>query len=101
VWRGDLQKVSADVKYSATLAIRTARAMFALAAAFDLDTGIEGDISQDMKHSKRITAILDAICHEFLRLGAQASSFCGRTCTSIRALLSPPSVQGTIRTWRL
>jgi hypothetical protein len=36
--RGDLQKVSADEKYSATLAIRTARAIFALAAAFDLDT---------------------------------------------------------------
>ena len=37
--RGDLQKVFPDVKYSATLAIRTARAMFALAAAFDLDNG--------------------------------------------------------------
>jgi hypothetical protein len=36
--RGDLQKVSADEKYSATLAVRTARAMLALTAAFDLDT---------------------------------------------------------------
>lgn len=27
---------------------------------------IKGDISNDMKHSKRITAILDAVCHEFV-----------------------------------
>jgi Reverse transcriptase (RNA-dependent DNA polymerase). len=36
--RGDLQKMSTEEKYSATLAVRTARAIFALAAAFDLDT---------------------------------------------------------------
>jgi hypothetical protein len=36
--RGDLQKVTLDEKYSATLAIRTARFVFALAAQFDLET---------------------------------------------------------------
>jgi hypothetical protein len=36
--RGDLQTMSTEEKYSATLAVRTARAIFALAAAFDLDT---------------------------------------------------------------
>ncbi|KAJ5437742.1 uncharacterized protein N7458_008740 [Penicillium daleae] len=35
--RGDLQKVSMDEKYSATLAVRTARFVFVLAAHFDLD----------------------------------------------------------------
>ncbi|KAJ5101017.1 hypothetical protein N7456_007069 [Penicillium angulare] len=36
--RGDLQKITAEEKYSATLAARTARAVLALVAAFDLDT---------------------------------------------------------------
>lgn len=36
--RGDLQKLSTEEKYSATLAARTARAVLALVAAFDLDT---------------------------------------------------------------
>jgi hypothetical protein len=36
--RGDLQSVTADEKYSATLAARTARAVLALVAAFDLET---------------------------------------------------------------
>lgn len=36
--RGDLQRMTAEEKYSATLAVRTARAVFALVAAFDLDT---------------------------------------------------------------
>lgn len=36
--RGDLQKMSTEEKYSATLAVRTARAIFALAATFNLDT---------------------------------------------------------------
>ncbi|KAJ6041359.1 hypothetical protein N7460_006749 [Penicillium canescens] len=35
--RGDLQKLSTEEKYSATLAVRTARAIFAFAANFDLD----------------------------------------------------------------
>jgi hypothetical protein len=36
--RGDLQIVTTEEKYSATLAVRTARMILALAAAFDLDT---------------------------------------------------------------
>jgi hypothetical protein len=36
--RGDLQKVTNDEKYSATLAVRTARLLFALAAQFNLDS---------------------------------------------------------------
>jgi hypothetical protein len=36
--RGDLQVMTTEEKYSATLAVRTARMIFALAAAFDLDT---------------------------------------------------------------
>ena len=36
--RGDLQKITADEKYSATLAVRTARLLFALTAQFNLDS---------------------------------------------------------------
>lgn len=36
--RGDLQKLTTEDKYAATLAARTARAVFSLVAAFDLDT---------------------------------------------------------------
>ena len=35
--RGDLQLVTTEEKYTATLVVRTARMMLALAAAFDLD----------------------------------------------------------------
>jgi Reverse transcriptase (RNA-dependent DNA polymerase). len=82
--RGDLQKLTNEEKYSATLAARTARAVFALVAAFDLDT------YQYDAVNAFLNSVLDEVVYTEMPEGFRKPGMCWKLLRALYGLRKSP-----------
>lgn len=82
--RGDLQKLSTEEKYSATLAARTARAVLALVPAFDLDT------QQFDAVNAFLNSLLDETVITEMPEGFRQSGYCWKLLRALYGLRKSP-----------
>jgi hypothetical protein len=82
--RGDLQTLTAEEKYSATLAARTARAVFAMVAAFNLDT------HQFDAVNAFLNSLLDETVLTEMPEGFRQSGYCWKLLRALYGLRKSP-----------
>jgi hypothetical protein len=82
--RGDLQKLSTEEKYLATLAARTARAVLALVSAFDLDT------HQFDAVNAFLNSLLDETVITEMPEGFRQSGYCWKLLRALYGLRKSP-----------